>query len=360
MRFIHTADLHLLARPDKDKPWGPARADAIRQTLPRLVDLCREQEVDLLLIAGDLFHRPPSEAELNECDYHFSRLAHTKVVLIAGNHDFLRPGCAMAEHRFPENVCFLSGPRLQSVRFPQWHLDVYGFSYYSEQMPEDILSQLRCPDDNFRHILLLHGGDALHVPFTPGQIMELGWDYAALGHIHKPSLSQDGRVAMPGSPEPLDMNETGPHGYYLGEMKEGRFSLSWQPFSRFEYSDLKINMTPDMSFAALENLLRKRMKSDGSEVYRLILSGLRDPDMPFEPDALARLGFVSRVVDETRPDYPWDSWRERTAHDIMARLITALMPPEGDPEADLKQRALYYAAEALLHSVKRPGEGGLR
>ena len=66
MRFIHTADLHLGMLPDKDKPWGPARADAVRTSLLRLTEICAREDVDLLLIAGDLFHAPPTERELKD------------------------------------------------------------------------------------------------------------------------------------------------------------------------------------------------------------------------------------------------------------------------------------------------------
>lgn len=360
MRFIHTADLHLGAEPDKDKPWGEARADAVRESLPRLISICNDESVDLLLIAGDLFHRPPTEAELKETDYLFSQLKLTKVVLIAGNHDFLRPGCAMAEHVFPENVFFIASPDPEAVRFPQWNLDVYGFSYYAEQMRRDLTADLTCPKDGRRHILMLHGGDREHLPFKLAALQELGWDYIALGHIHKPSISADGRAAMPGSPEPLDRTETGPHGFYEGTLTNGTFALNWRRFSAFEYTDLKINISPEVSFAALETLLRRRMKTDGSEVYRLLLSGRRDPAVDFDEKALARLDCISEVLDETQPDFPWEEWAARPSHDILARLCAALKPQADDPEAALKQKALTYAAEALLSTVKRPGGEVLR
>ena len=360
MRFIHTADLHLGAVPDRDKPWGPARADAVRDSLPRLVEICNQEAVDLLLIAGDLFHRPPTEAELKETDYLFSQLTLTKVVLIAGNHEFLRPGCAMAEHVFPENVFFIASPDPEMLHFPQWNLDICGFSYYSEQMRRDISGDLACPQDGKRHILLLHGGDKDHLPFKLSTLQELGWDYIALGHIHKPSISSDGRAAMPGSPEPLDKSETGPHGFYEGNLTNGSFSLSWRNFSNFEYTDLKINITPETTFSALEALLRKRLKNDGSEACRLFLSGRRDPAVFFDPEALSRLGWVSEIVDDTLPDFPWEEWSRRPSHDILARLTAALTPQEEDPDAALKKKSLVYAAEALLSTVKKPGEEVLR
>ena len=57
-------------------------------TFAEVIDICEREQTDLLLIAGDLFHRQPLKKELKEVDYYFSRLSRTKVVLIAGNHDF--------------------------------------------------------------------------------------------------------------------------------------------------------------------------------------------------------------------------------------------------------------------------------
>ena len=234
MRFIHTADLHIGARPDGGRPWAQARADAIRHSLERFVDLCNQEAVDLLLIAGDLFHTPPTETMLKEADYQFSRLKHTQVVLIAGNHDFLRPGSAYSEHRFPDHVRLIrSTAEPEVLAFPAWKLDITGFSYDREIRRDNPLAGYIPPQNGLRHFLILHGGDSDHVPFNPADFQAAGWDYIALGHLHKPSLNQQGKAAMPGSPEPLDRTETGSHGYYLGQMDGQSLSLDWRPFSRF-------------------------------------------------------------------------------------------------------------------------------
>ena len=356
MRFIHTADLHIGARPDAGRPWAQARADAIRHSLERFVDLCNQEAVDLLLIAGDLFHAPPTEAQLKEADYQFKRLAATQVVLIAGNHDYLRPGSAYSEHAFPPHVHLIRSATPESIHFPAWRLDVTGFSYYGEIRRDNPLAGYIPPQNGLRHFLLLHGGDADHVPFNPSDFQAAGWDYIALGHIHKPSLNQAGKAAMPGSPEPLDRTESGSHGYYLGKLEGQSLSLDWRPFSRFSYTELKINVTPDTTLGALENLLKKRMKTDGSEVYRLRLTGRRDPDTPLEAQELLRLGPVSDVLDETRPDYPWEELKERPRQDMVRRVMDLLAPAEEDPEAPVKEKALYYALDALLGSEKKKRE----
>ena len=89
MKIIHTADLHLGMRPDREKPWSQERADALWETFRRIVRAAGERRADLFLIAGDLFHRQPLLRELKEVDSLFASLAPMPVVLIAGNHDCL-------------------------------------------------------------------------------------------------------------------------------------------------------------------------------------------------------------------------------------------------------------------------------
>ena len=57
MRFIHLADVHLGAVPDRGCPWSDKRENEIWETFRRVIAGIRENPVDLLFIAGDLFHR---------------------------------------------------------------------------------------------------------------------------------------------------------------------------------------------------------------------------------------------------------------------------------------------------------------
>ena len=64
MRFIHIADVHLGAEPDAGKAYSEERAGELWETLERVLKVCEKEQTDLLLIAGDLFHRQPL---LREC-----------------------------------------------------------------------------------------------------------------------------------------------------------------------------------------------------------------------------------------------------------------------------------------------------
>lgn len=86
MRILHTADWHL------GKPLeGNSRKEEQQQFLAELVDIIKQQQVDIVVIAGDVFDsvNPPAEAEKM-----FYRVLQqmidagcSSVIAIAGNHD---------------------------------------------------------------------------------------------------------------------------------------------------------------------------------------------------------------------------------------------------------------------------------
>ena len=67
--------------------WETDRGTEIWDSFYKLLDETERSGADLLLIAGDLFHRQPLKRELKELNYRFSQLTHAKVVIVAGNHD---------------------------------------------------------------------------------------------------------------------------------------------------------------------------------------------------------------------------------------------------------------------------------
>ena len=74
MRFIHLADVHLGAQPDLGYPWSRKREEQIWESFRRVIAEAAEEKTDLLIIAGDLFHRQPLMRELKEVNYLFSTI----------------------------------------------------------------------------------------------------------------------------------------------------------------------------------------------------------------------------------------------------------------------------------------------
>lgn len=85
MRILHTADWHL-----GRTLYGVDRTPEIADALTALSDYVLRDEVDLVLVAGDLFDNPNPGAEAEAAAYRFFAGLHSAgipSVVIAGNHD---------------------------------------------------------------------------------------------------------------------------------------------------------------------------------------------------------------------------------------------------------------------------------
>ncbi|MBO5460835.1 MAG: metallophosphoesterase, partial [Ruminococcus sp.] len=143
MKFIHIADIHLGVAPEAGKLYSEKRPKEIWDTFKSILEICEEEKTDLLLIAGDLFHRQPLLRELKEVDYLFSRLTHTKVVLIAGNHDYIRKDSYYRTFSWNENVFTLFNNEIGTVVFPELETAVYGLSYHEKEIKESLYDGLQ-------------------------------------------------------------------------------------------------------------------------------------------------------------------------------------------------------------------------
>ena len=91
MKFIHIADVHLFATPDAEFEWGENRPKEIEETFEKVIDACNEKDIDLLLIAGNLFDRSPSVEDLIFVDEKLARLEKTRTVILSGSDDYIKP-----------------------------------------------------------------------------------------------------------------------------------------------------------------------------------------------------------------------------------------------------------------------------
>ncbi|MBD3726391.1 MAG: exonuclease subunit SbcD, partial [Moraxella osloensis] len=86
LTLLHTSDWHLGRR-----LYGKPRYDEFKQFLDWQLQTLREQKVDVLLIAGDIFDTTAPSNQAQNLYYDFlSQVCHTEcrhVVIVAGNHD---------------------------------------------------------------------------------------------------------------------------------------------------------------------------------------------------------------------------------------------------------------------------------
>lgn len=275
MKFIHTADVHLGASPDQGYPWSDERAVSIWETFERLIDRVREERADFLFISGDLFQNPPGRKEVERVGNLFAGIPDTKVVLCAGNHDYITENSAYLRCAWPSNVTGLWGETVSSVAFPQLNMRVYGRSYHKREEFENRYAGAKPEGSGQFHILLLHGGDASHCPLKREQLEKTGFDYIALGHIHKPGIVVRGKAAYCGALCPLDKADTGAHGYISGTLTPGAgLQLRFVPFSPYQYRELTVEAKETDTMLELERRIKAQVQDQGlKDSYRLRLAG---------------------------------------------------------------------------------------
>ncbi|PZP14413.1 MAG: DNA repair exonuclease, partial [Sphingomonas hengshuiensis] len=113
-RFVHTADIHLdsplrsLAL--RDPELAELIGNATRRAFVRIVDLCLDEQVDALLIAGDLYDGDQTSMKTARFLAEQLRRLHEagiRVFIIRGNHDALAR--ITKELVLPESVKLFSG-----------------------------------------------------------------------------------------------------------------------------------------------------------------------------------------------------------------------------------------------------------
>lgn len=359
MRIIHTGDLHLdgLSEPYtlKKDPFRVSSSQRWR-TFQRLISYANDIEADLLLVCGDLFHRPPTLNQLKEADALFAALECTQVVIIAGNHDYLSPDTPMSDFSWCEQVTLLSTDLNSQVYFPSLNAIIHGFSYTTFQIRDGVYDHITAPNDKLWHILMIHGGDADHLPLHFTALEQSGFDYVALGHIHKPQIFPGKQMAYCGSLEPLDQTETGNHGFMQIDTVRESVQLSFIPFSHTRFIPLSLRVTPEDTLYSLRQTLSERfMQGSSGDVYSVTFLGQRDPELALNIDAFADLSPLYEVLDNTSPWYDFPVLLRQHGSDLIGQYIRSFLSP-GSSAEDLdpvQRQALYAGLQALLSSTPK-------
>lgn len=345
MRFIHTADIHLGVVPDKDKAWSMMRAAEVTATFDKLLAVAEERQVDLLLIAGDLFHTPPTEAMLRDVDYKLSKLSMTRTVIIAGNHDYIAQDSPAERYEFRSNTVLMPGNLFSNAYLEDINTCVTGFSFGQVEYTEDLISEIAPQVEGAVNILLAHGGDATHMPMNFRKLANAGFDYCALGHIHKPKHMVKNKMAYSGSLEPIDCTEIGRRGFIYGECKNGETRIKWEPLNCRSYINLGLEVKPEYSGAKIVDVLTRQMQKMGEEnIYKIILTGSMGNGVKPDFDVLRNQFLIYDVIDNSLCEYNMDKLLEDNEDNLLGRYIKRF----SDEDDEISKKALKYGVEAIL------------
>lgn len=223
-QFVHAADIHLDSPLRSLALRDPALADLIgnatRRAFVRIIDLCLDEQVDALLLAGDLYDGDQTSMKTARFLAEQLRRLHEagiRVFVIRGNHDALSR--ISRELILPDSVKLFGG-RAEVIAIEreasQFPVAIHGLSFAQPHAPESLLGKYRPPVEGAVNIGLMHTslagapGHDLYSPCSLADLQGTGFRYWALGHVHKRSVVESGcAIVMPGMPQGRDINEAG-------------------------------------------------------------------------------------------------------------------------------------------------------
>jgi DNA repair exonuclease SbcCD nuclease subunit len=236
MRFIHAADLHLDSPLSGLRERAGERAEQIagagRRAFENLVDFAIAEQVDFIVIAGDVFDGDWSDYSSGLFFVRgLSRLKHANipVILIRGNHDAANQMSRRLS--LPTNVHELSSRAPVTIVLDAHNVAIHGQSFPARAVTENLALSYPAPRAGMFNIGVLHtsaDGRPGHDAYAPCDIRDLrlkGYDYWALGHIHtREVLSTDPYIVFPGNLQGRHINEPSAKGFSLVTVDAGHVS----------------------------------------------------------------------------------------------------------------------------------------
>lgn len=218
MKIAFTADCHLTTQTKNPERF---------QALSNIYQQCRENDIQLLVIAGDLFDKElPNFAEFEEM-YRSCMTADLTTVVIPGNHDQrLSQGALIGE-----GLLVYSDPTLQPLNDSR---KILFLPYQDNQTMGENITRFSDDLKNERWILVSHGDwtagrntpdpyeKGLYMPLTRSDLDIYQPELVFLGHIHL--AQEDQNVYYPGSPCPVNISETGLRRFLILDTDQGEIT----------------------------------------------------------------------------------------------------------------------------------------
>ena len=283
MKVLHTADLHIGAEQSFLGHDAQNRQYEILTVFKNITNLCQRENVEVCLIAGDLFDSNKAGRLFAESVFRcISEASNTRFFYVAGNHDPLDASSPFVLGKIPENLTVF-GLEYETVVIDELNLRVTGRSFSHSSM--DFKEMPPMPDDQRVNLLLLHSDfgavGSVYNPIPASFIKDCSADYLAFGHIHKRTeIQKIGKTcfAYPGCPEGQGFDETGEKGVYLGEISKSGVNLDFVPCSSRIHAVEKIDLsqvqnTDEAVKTILELLESQYGKEYKQNLYKLVLTG---------------------------------------------------------------------------------------
>ena len=264
MRFVHIADMHFDApftSLNSRENLGEKRRIEQRNAFKKMITYINNNNIKYLFISGDLYeHEYVKRSTIEFISKCFDEIKDTKVFISPGNHDPYVKNSYYYNYDFGENVFVFHNDKLE--RYEDDEVNIYGMAFNEFYMDESPLEKLVLPYSEKLNILVAHAclngakdEDGLtYNSITETKLASIGFDYCAIGHIHKKMLNRKNKIYYPGSTISLGFDELGLHGMLAGEITKDDLFVEFIPLDDRKFDEVDISVS---TCSAQEDLIER-------------------------------------------------------------------------------------------------------
>ncbi|MFC4237705.1 metallophosphoesterase [Thalassospira xianhensis] len=271
MRFLVSSDIHLGSPIRSVAMRNPELSDRLKQATRdafiRIVDLAIVENVDALILSGDIFDN--DQPDLKSRAFLSAQLARAAdadipTVLIRGNHD------ALLDHRAYGDL----GPKIHLLHKDEPSREIagvwfHGLSFDTAHVSKSFLPDYPVPVVGQKNVGLMHtslDGSPGHDPYAPcseQDLMAHGYDLWCLGHIHAPFERLSGSVlaVMPGIPQPRHFGERKGGTIAIVELGDGTPAIERHQVGHLRFTECSLDLTDCSDVPEILKLLRTELEN---------------------------------------------------------------------------------------------------
>ncbi len=294
MNFVSVADVHFdipFRRISDRAGLGRERRLDQRKAFKKVIDYIKENNVEYLFIAGDLYEQDyVQEATIAYINDLFKTIENTKIYIVPGNHDPRIKNSYYETFKFNDNVKIFTD-RLEIVENDD--CDIYGYGFNNFEMSQNKLDDLQIKNKNKINVFLSHGDIYNKSVYNPMNLnlLEEKFDVINLGHIHKRDKYYSGSLIS------LGFDELGEHGFIYGEADENKkitkhfIKADDKEFIRENFDITNILSNEEL----IEKLNAIETRND---LYEIILIGERSFKIEIDLNLVQKS--IIKIKDETK------------------------------------------------------------
>lgn len=355
MKFVHIADMHFdipFALLQKNELGEQRRLDQ-RNVFKKVIQYINENNIEYLFICGDFYeHEYVKQSTIEFINNQFKQIQNTKIYIVPGNHDPITLNSYYNKYNWSENV-FIFDENIKKIEND--NINIYGYGFNNFYLNENKISKLEIDKEKI-NILLTHSSvDASQIeeknynPLSTKELEELGMDYIALGHIHKPSeIKENLKIMYCGSPLSLGFDEPGEHGMIVGEILDNKkLNLEFIKLDEKEFVEEKIDISEISTKEELIEYINTK-EFEENNYYKINLIGNRN----FQINTYEILKYIThnniiKIKDNTSINIPLEKIAcENSLKGIFVKNILNKIKQEPQNEEKYLQ-AIQIGLEAL-------------